>query len=246
LVIDGEDGTRWVVENKGTGIHLITNHDGHAKGARRKQFPYRIFEDALLTHLRGVTPSDLIDKEEGTEGDKLKEVSGKIAEVDVKMAQVQAAIIEQPDISSLIGMLSGLERKKKELVQEYEIIKQALATPVVESMTQVQTLVDMLKASKDVRTLRQRLRAKIATVVKSITVWVEATKGVKTLLARIDYRNTTIFVEYTHAKKGRGFNYPEKVVLHAVGRKPRVLLLLSAQRARRDGATASLSMARPA
>jgi DNA invertase Pin-like site-specific DNA recombinase len=218
LVVDGEDGTRWMLVNNNG--RCIANHEGQGKGAGRKALPYRIFERAILDNIAEVSPAELLPKGEQQQGDRLADLNIEINATDAKMREVSDAITTNPEVTAYLTVLGNLDRKKKELIREYEDVKRQLATPVVAGLSDAQTLIGLLETTDDEQTLRNHLRAKIAAVVERIEVWFTSpgkwSFKPRQMHAIIRFRNTTfaraVMIEYQPARCNR----PEKVTVTIV------------------------------
>jgi hypothetical protein len=153
------------------------------------------------------------------EGDRLADLAGKIAAKEVIIRQLQEAINTAPDIKSLLATMVAQEREKMALVEEYEALKRQLATPVVDGMAQVHTLVDLL-ARDDSEEMRGRLRAKIAAVVESIKVWFTVPEGMtygpRPMRVRIDFKRAPFAVIIEAEYRPGRYKHPEKLTVNMV------------------------------
>jgi DNA invertase Pin-like site-specific DNA recombinase len=173
LVFDSVDGSKWRVETKGRGLRYMANSTAAIDNRKRKAVPYHLFEEVVLRTLREVTVSDIAAKDNNLEAQNLVNVDGKIAIATNRMSEIQDRLAESAEsVSVLLPVLLSLEKAKKELILEREAIRRSISTPVVESLSDAHTLLDLLaKASGDELTeLRNKLRAKISAVVSKITI----------------------------------------------------------------------------
>jgi DNA invertase Pin-like site-specific DNA recombinase len=198
LVFDAEDGTKWNVENKGEknskqGGLIFTNTEAQLQAtAPRKAFPYDIFERAMLVSLREITAADLSSNSQRADAARLTVLTQQIAENTKRTQDIQQQLEDSPDITGLVVVLGNLEKKRKELVAEYETAKRKLSTPVADGAEQVRGLVEMLEQAGENKTqVRTKLRAKIASVVDRFTVNYH-TKGKR------EVRNITVSISFRH------------------------------------------------
>jgi hypothetical protein len=213
LLFDGEDGTKWNVENKGAknskqGGIVLSNTEAQLRGdTERKSFPYDLFEQAILVSLREITAADLATGKQKVEATRLTEIGVRIGDVTQRITDITKELETNPDISGLVVVLGNLEKTKKALVAEYEDVKRTLATPTADGAEQVRGLVEMLEQAGDNKTqVRQKLRAKIAAVVDRITIGYvsKGKRQPRSITASISFKNVTYkrVVRFDYAPRG--------------------------------------------
>lgn len=199
LVFDAEDKTKWNIENKGPvnshqGGLVLANSEATLKQiAERKSFPYDLFERAILLSLREVSAVDLASNNNQSEAVRLTAISAQLSDNATRTEDIQRQLEQNPDITGLVVVLGKLEKRKRELIAEYEEVKRTLSTPVAEGAEQVRGLVEMLEKAEDKTALRVKLRAKIAAVVDRITIGY-ASKGKRlgrSITATIHFKHVT-------------------------------------------------------
>ncbi len=214
IVVDFRDQTKWSLKHAGRKKY-ISNVDAVTKGAVTRSLPYPVFERAMIEHIRGINPADLLPKDKASVGDRLAIAQDALKSLSDRIAEVSAEMVAGGSIASLASVLRMLEDKKSAMVSEVESLRREIATPIVEDLSQAQTLSALVETDP---TVRGKLRARIAGVIKRIVVeYVSLAQGARnkpdrpsdprSLICRVYYQGSEwwrrVTIAYTPATGGR-------------------------------------------
>jgi hypothetical protein len=135
-------------------------------GSKFVSFPLPTLESAILSFLHEIDPRDILPHNGGA--DKTLVLSGKLAQVEGRIAKLKAKLETDGDLDTVWDVLRDLEAKRKELVQDLAHARQEAASPLASGWADCQSLVDVLNKAPDQTGARIKLRAAIRRVVKSV------------------------------------------------------------------------------
>jgi len=213
LVVDAEDGTKWSVHGCGktpTGepIKAISNNEAGMKGAKRKAIPYRVFEAALLTHIDEVDEKDF-QPANTEDGRRLEELDREIKATAAQISELQEMVLsKKKKATAVVDLLEALQEQQEQLTEDYEVLKTSISTTATDSLRQIKTLIKLASDPEK----RDRLRGRIAAIVKDIRVWYQQDKphhySARAVVVQIRYKTgsqTVLGIEYRpfHVRSNR-------------------------------------------
>jgi DNA invertase Pin-like site-specific DNA recombinase len=174
LLHDARDGGTLHVADKshhrtGGGPVLVSyNADQGAAGAKAVSFPLAAFERAVLSRLREIDPREILP-DTGGAADRVLTLTGRLAEVEARLAQVQAKIEgDGGDLDVLVKAARSLSDKREGLTAELAEAGREAASPLASAWGEYGSLVDVLDAAADPADTRLRLRAALRRMVTGI------------------------------------------------------------------------------
>jgi hypothetical protein len=174
LVFDARTGSRMIVtrQTRGDGqwkqkVQVIVPADSMEGRCATISFPYRVFEDAILSLLREVKAKDVIGKEPPSESAALAE---ELRCHDRRAAEVEAevAAVGGEDSPALVRVLKAMDDRRQDLVKRLADAQQKESNPRDRAWAEAKTLLDLATDESS----RLRLRALLATMVECIWVLV--------------------------------------------------------------------------
>jgi DNA invertase Pin-like site-specific DNA recombinase len=150
--------------NDTRGYEYLVPSDGRLTEERYISIPYSAVERVILGHFREIRPSDLTSKKDGKRADRLGELGAMIEEAKVKVRAFEDKIYGEPTNNTWPKLMARAKAEVDQYTAEYQELRIELASPVVESMAEAQSLMDAA-ADPEKRT---RLRAKIGVLVEVI------------------------------------------------------------------------------
>jgi DNA invertase Pin-like site-specific DNA recombinase len=172
LLYDAADGRRMVM-NSSNGKKVLVSSGAvkRVPGVPFKNLPYDLFERAVLSRLRELTPKDVLDRP-GAAEDAVSVLSGHLALVKQKIAQAtrRAAEAEDPDV--FLDLLEALGAQKKDLTARLEEATAEAACREGDNLGEFVSLIDLLaEAPAEERDgLRARTRVALRRVVMGIWI----------------------------------------------------------------------------
>lgn len=169
----------FVVSTKGKNAPLYqymisSGHFNGVPGSDPTRVPYAPFEQAFLKWVEELDPRDFLPQAASDLGRQLAETSGRLAEIDHKIASVKERIklSKSGDEEVFLELLSELSAEKKILVAKRERLESQESTRGADTLGEIRSLWALVsRASGDEATkLRQRIRARIRDLVSAIYV----------------------------------------------------------------------------
>lgn len=196
----------------------VVPSDAHLSSKAYIAFPYPALERAVLGNLGEIKPADLTTGEETKLAERMGELSGLIEQAKAKVSTFEDRIYEEPLNDTWPRLLKKAKEEVEGLAKEHEELRLSLSSPVVEGVSEAQTLIQAI-ADPEKRT---KLKAKLASLVKSIGlhVWEDVIDEVKVKAAwaQIHFKHSrhvrNVVLSYT---TGYGKIRPAKVHVYAVG-----------------------------
>ncbi|MCI0460132.1 MAG: recombinase family protein [Gemmataceae bacterium] len=149
-------GTRW---------RVLLNTASAEGLAPTRSFPFQTFERAVLSMLREVDPSEILDGNQGP--DEALMLSAELTRVETRIAKLEAEL-ENGDIPALARRLRVEEDRRSELAGKLDVARQKAASPLSEAWGEAHSLIDALDKAPDPIDTRIRLRAVLRRIVDSI------------------------------------------------------------------------------
>jgi DNA invertase Pin-like site-specific DNA recombinase len=176
---NGRRGYHRVAGGKKRAYDILVN-DTYKEGlAPAISFPVHVFEAAVLQLLAEIDPLEVIGRI--AEPDESAALTGEIATVEAKIADLEAALLEGESIG-VAKVLRAQEAKLTDLKAKLAEASRKAAHPLAVSWSEAQTLVDVLENSEDVTDTRLRIRAALRRIVESIWLLI-VPRGVQRLAA---------------------------------------------------------------
>lgn len=138
----------------------------HAKGAQWCSFPAAVLEDAILSELAELKPSDVLP-ESKTE-DKVATLSAQVEDAENKVKFYKAKCDEGDEGMAVFGDKAiEWERKRRKLSDQLANAQREAASPVAEAWGQFRSVVGLLATNPD-ETTRMRVREALRRIVSAI------------------------------------------------------------------------------
>jgi DNA invertase Pin-like site-specific DNA recombinase len=140
--------------------------DRRVKGTHSVSFPFDVFEKALLSQLKEIKPSEILDETEPS-ADRTAVLSGLVEELTGEIEKLKHRL--QARFSDPVAdVLDRQEAKRKLLAEELAQAKQEATSPIAESWGEAQSLIGALDGARDKNAVRIRLRAALRRIIEGI------------------------------------------------------------------------------
>lgn len=230
-IVRDQQGYRWVVDNKGGGKLNLANVPGVMKGEEYQSVPYDVFERVVLDHLHEIDPAELLPSgDRGQEAARLTASQDKLDGAKEKVRVFEQKVFDDYKNTTWPVLLDRAKAELEEAQAEYQEARRAVATPVVETMGEVRTLIGVLRKNPTEET-RGRLRARIASVVSEMVIEVSKDGPYKNVGVLVKFKNPeknlitagpgeplrpkgyqrAVMFRHRPARRGRGYEYPEEL-----------------------------------
>ncbi len=137
------------------------------KGTKYVSFPLEVFERAILSCLREIDPHEVLPGGNGA-ADRLLALTGRLADVEARVEQVKAQLIDGGDVPALADVLRTLETRRAALAEELAEAQRQAASPLSAAWGEAKSLLATLDAAPDPEETRLRLRAALRRMVEGI------------------------------------------------------------------------------
>jgi DNA invertase Pin-like site-specific DNA recombinase len=139
----------------------------------RWSFPVWAFEGAVLSCLKEIKPSEILDGNDA-DADELQRLGADRARIDARLAEVEQQLLSlEGDSTTLARVVKTLEERRGKIDRELADARQKAAHPLSESWGECQTLLDVIDGDDS----RIRLRSLLRQVVASMHVLVVPREG---------------------------------------------------------------------
>jgi DNA invertase Pin-like site-specific DNA recombinase len=135
-------------------------------GSRYVSFPFVVFERAILSCLREIDPREILPH--NSEADKTLVLSGKLAQLEARIAKLRSKLRTDPDIDALVEVIRELETERKTVVQDLAHARQEAAAPLAEGWANCRSLLEALDKAPDQTEARIKLRSAIRRIVNRV------------------------------------------------------------------------------
>ncbi|HEY1381273.1 MAG TPA: recombinase family protein, partial [Gemmataceae bacterium] len=202
LLFDARDGSKvWGIHRgkEGTRVRLESSHSVLGIGsARRATFPADVFEQAVLSELREVSPRDILPPGDAA-ADRVQVLVGKLAAVEARIEKIKAQLLDVDDDDGAdvgLDVLRGLERKRAAVAADLAEARRDVASPAAAVWAEFGNLCDALRAVPDPADARVRLRAALRRAVESMHCLFVAVGQVRLAAVRVQFRDTDAHRDY--------------------------------------------------
>jgi hypothetical protein len=171
LLRHAREGEGVVLHNRGTRERpelVLANKSGVVGRGACYTFPYRLFEDAVLSWLPEITPSDVLPHQ-GDEQSKADALRARLAAVRQNLAQVQAEL-KAGFSKALATVLREQEVEEERIALELQEELARSTRPAARAFEDVPGLVALLKTAEDPDTIRLRLRTRLRRAIADMRV----------------------------------------------------------------------------
>jgi DNA invertase Pin-like site-specific DNA recombinase len=201
------DGEGFLLHNKGTAARpelLLINASGNGGRGKGWTFPYPLFEDAILTFLKEVSPADVLPKGHESPG------TAEVLRTKLNAIRQDVAGLQQ-------DLKAGYSKALSAVLREKEIEEERVATQLQEELAKavrpaerawkdLPTLADLVKKGGD--ETRLRLRPVLRRVVEEILVLIVRRGSFQLLAAQVFFeggaRRDYLLVYQTAANRRPG------------------------------------------
>lgn len=171
LLHDARNGGSIVIQDKGkkgAGPRLASYRKMmRVKGAVDSPFPMEAFETAILSQLRELNPRDVLPAGDDAVTQVLA-LTGKLGDVEKRLENVKAALIDGGEVGSLVDVVRALEAKRAALTEQLTVAKRQAASPLADAWGECRSLVDLISRATNKEEARMRLRSAIRRIVEGI------------------------------------------------------------------------------
>jgi DNA invertase Pin-like site-specific DNA recombinase len=171
LLRDATDGSSVIVVDKGSkggpGLVSYRAFNGVA-GSKYTSFPLPVFERAVLSCLREISPSDILPNQQNP--DQTLALSGQLTQIETRIERLKTKLKTDDEIDSLVDVLRDLEQQRREVETELHQARQEAASPVGEAWHNCHGLIDALDKAPNPEDARLRLRAALRRICDEILV----------------------------------------------------------------------------
>lgn len=177
LLRNARDRGTYYAARRPDGSHLLVNTSAAESGAKSFTFPYEVFEECVLAALDEIAPRELVAAKDEAP-DEVAALTEALAQVQAKLAGLQADLDEGGYSKALTASLRKAEAKEAELTEALEAARHKAAAPGVRaSLKETQSLLALLDKAKaasesELEDLRTRLRASIRRTVAEVWLMV--------------------------------------------------------------------------
>lgn len=151
------------------------------KGSKYISFPYAVFENAFLRWTSELKTKDILRSSADLSAveEQLEEAKGTLADLNHKIGKAKARMLADGDFDALVDVLRTLEDRKKETEATIERLTTELQSERGTSLADAKHLAHALvdpDLGEQKEELRTRLKARIAALVKKISISVTVRK----------------------------------------------------------------------
>jgi DNA invertase Pin-like site-specific DNA recombinase len=168
LLFDARDGAKLHLKTRRYGPDLMNagTRTGTAPPAGRT-FPLAVLERALLARLAEIDPREILPG--GDDGaDAALTLSGKVADLETRVAAVQAELIAGGDVPALAAVLRALEQQRAAAAEALAAAKAKAASPLSAAWGELGSLLAAVDSAPDPGDVRVRLRSVLRRTVGGV------------------------------------------------------------------------------
>lgn len=144
------------------------------KGSKYASFPYLVFERAMLLMLAEVKAKEILEKRD--DANELEGEEAAIANLDERIEKIKARIATDPNLDTLLDMVSTLQGERKQRAANFERLKATThADSNREQLAGIRQLLDKMDNTTGTERseLRGQLRTKLRFLIERIDTAVE-------------------------------------------------------------------------
>jgi DNA invertase Pin-like site-specific DNA recombinase len=161
--------SRLDLRHRGQTRRVLINRKSAEGLAPALTFPFAPFESGVLSLLAEVDPREITGRDTGA--DEVMALSGELAQVEAKIAELEAELLNG-EVAALAKVLREREARKRELVSLLAEARQKAAHPLSEAWGEAHSLLAAIDNAQDPLDARLRLRSALRRVVRDIRLLV--------------------------------------------------------------------------
>ena len=210
LLVNAQTGTPMGINSYRSGgklrVRLVTRITADTGRGVGTTFLYDKLETALLTWLKELNPADFALTSE-TDSNQLASLSSALTLITDKINRVQAKFDNATTIEEEAIHYNQLERlsvKHNSIKADYDSAARRASSPTVETIGEVQGLIDLLNKSTDPESLRERIRARLRQLVESIWLLAFDVDNERMAIMQVNFPDSTrryITTSYSLSRK---------------------------------------------
>jgi DNA invertase Pin-like site-specific DNA recombinase len=145
-------------------------------GSVHMPFAYDAFEKAFLQVVRELKASDLLNPAQDADREmEIASLSGKIDELDKKIALIQRRVGAESSIETLVTLLESLDAERKQALGDRERLKVEAGHQQSTALSQTRSMIELLEktpSGEPRKELRLKIRGRIKQLVSEIWMFV--------------------------------------------------------------------------
>jgi DNA invertase Pin-like site-specific DNA recombinase len=154
-------------KRKGAGPVLMSYKGWNGVGGSSSaSFPADPFERAILHKLREIDPREILPDEENGAAAKVLTLTGQAADIEGRIAAIQAQLVEGGEVAAAVGALRTLEGRRDRVLTELAEARREASSPLSAAWGEAQGMLATLDAAEDQHDARTRLRAVLRRVIE--------------------------------------------------------------------------------
>jgi DNA invertase Pin-like site-specific DNA recombinase len=167
LLRDWRDGGTMTYRHQADGSTIVPASAIQGVRVKWVSFPCSTLETAILSQLAELTVKDVAGTDDAD--GRVKEAEGRLAKCDTLLRAWEAKMDDPLIVDTVAAKLAELKSERKQIIEERETAKRAVASPVANALDEIRTLADLLAADTSDET-RIRVRAALRRVISNITL----------------------------------------------------------------------------
>jgi DNA invertase Pin-like site-specific DNA recombinase len=169
LLRDARDGGGCHV-SRSRQTRILVNTNGAEGRTTYWSFPADVFDEAILSMLRGIDPHDVLNGDE--EPDEAQALAADFGNVEALIAELSAEI-ERREVAknpspTLYRLLEKKEAQQRQLAEQLAQANQRATRPLSASWGEIKSILEALESAPDPMDARLRLRSLIRRTVESV------------------------------------------------------------------------------
>ena len=161
LLHDARNGGTFVLKGEdATHERILVSYKATIGQDKQISFPYKVFEDAILTTLHEIDVNDLTLPTPSV--DKVAILSAELDEVNATLKNLQAAIESGSNLATALAAATNLEARRTKLKEQIEEAEREASTREADSLREIQSLLGLKEPE------RIKLKSKIRKVIFEI------------------------------------------------------------------------------
>jgi DNA invertase Pin-like site-specific DNA recombinase len=162
----------------------LTREDG---GSGERRIDYSVFEEAILSRLRELRPSDIASDGQPGNGRKaeIARLSGRLLDIDSRLERARQRARTAGDFDAYLDLIGDLQDEREQVVARRAELGREEDGRGAADLGEVQSLIDLLRKTPATRReeVRRRLRVRIAQLMTG--VWALIVRRGKTCLCAV-------------------------------------------------------------
>jgi DNA invertase Pin-like site-specific DNA recombinase len=153
-------------------VYLTPTQETGIPGGGR--IDYHVFEQAILSMLHELRPSDIADTNGESDGRKgeIARLSGRLLDVINRLERARQRARTASDFDTFLDLIQDLQEERKQIIEQRTALEQEQDGPGAADLGEAQSLIDLLAKTPvaELEEVRRRLRVRIGLLVKEILV----------------------------------------------------------------------------